>query len=186
VMTTQGQGRAADPVGLGIPVVIQGSWASPQIYPEMAGMLDNPDGAYAKLKQMGKGLFGSGGALGGLGGNLLGGNTPGGNTQGGNAPAASPLGGLFGGNGSNGNGGSNPLGGGLGQSIGSMIQGLGQNRQGNGQGQTRAIPAPDSATNAAPPTTPPLPDLPAQGDATAQGSQESQPMNDMLKQLFNR
>ena len=84
VLTSQGQGRAADPVGLGIPVVIQGSWAAPQIYPEMAGMLDNPDGAYAKLKEMGKGLFGSAGGalgnLGGLGGNLLGGNTQGGNT----------------------------------------------------------------------------------------------------------
>ena len=30
VMTTQGQGRASDPVGFGIPVVIDGPWASPQ------------------------------------------------------------------------------------------------------------------------------------------------------------
>ena len=65
-MTTEGQGRAADPVGLGIPVVIDGPWAEPRIYPEMAGILDNPDAAYAKLKEMGKGLFGaSGGGLGG-------------------------------------------------------------------------------------------------------------------------
>ena len=67
VMTTEGQGRAADPVGFGIPVVIDGPWAAPRIYPDMAGMLDNPDAAYAKLKDMGKGLFGPGG-LGGLGG----------------------------------------------------------------------------------------------------------------------
>src|SRR6202022_2175183 len=68
VMTTEGQGRASDPVGLGIPVVIDGPWAEPRIYPDMAGILDNPDAAYAKLKDMGKGLFGAGGGLSGLGG----------------------------------------------------------------------------------------------------------------------
>ena len=61
VMSIEGQGSAANPVGLGIPVVIEGPWAEPRIYPEMAGMLDNPDAAYAKLKEMGKGLFGPGG-----------------------------------------------------------------------------------------------------------------------------
>ena len=35
VMTTPGQGRASDPVGLGIPVVIDGPWAAPRIYPEI-------------------------------------------------------------------------------------------------------------------------------------------------------
>src|SRR5882724_5971651 len=65
VMTTEGQGRAADPVGFGIPVIIDGPWSEPRIYPDMAGMLDNPDAAYAKLKEMGKGLFGPGGLLGG-------------------------------------------------------------------------------------------------------------------------
>ncbi|MCG6207294.1 AsmA family protein [Rhodopseudomonas sp. HC1] len=67
VLTTQGQSAvpgsaAAEPVGLGIPVVIEGPWASPRIYPDTAGILDNPDAAYARLHQMGKGLFG---ALGG-------------------------------------------------------------------------------------------------------------------------
>ena len=60
VMTTQGQGRASDPVGFGIPVVINGPWASPQIYPDVAGILDNPDAAYARLKEMGSGLFAPG------------------------------------------------------------------------------------------------------------------------------
>jgi AsmA protein len=68
VMTTEGQGRSGDPVGLGIPVVIDGPWAEPRIYPDVAGILDNPDAAYAKLKEMGKGLFGPGGGLSGLGG----------------------------------------------------------------------------------------------------------------------
>jgi AsmA protein len=66
VMTTEGQGSTANPVGLGIPVVIEGPWAEPRIYPEIAGMLDNPDAAYAKLKEMGKGLFGQSGASGGM------------------------------------------------------------------------------------------------------------------------
>ena len=78
VMTTEGQGRASDPVGLGIPVMIDGPWAEPRIYPDMAGILDNPDAAYAKLKEMGKGLFGKdGGGLGGLLGGLTGGGTAG-------------------------------------------------------------------------------------------------------------
>jgi AsmA protein len=66
VMTTEGQGSAANPVGLGIPVAIEGPWAEPRIYPEMAGMLDNPDAAYAKLKEMGKGLFAPGGGSSGM------------------------------------------------------------------------------------------------------------------------
>jgi AsmA protein len=74
VMTTEGQGRLSDPVGLGIPVMISGPWGSPRIYPEMQGILDNPEAAYAKLKEMGKGLFGEKGAgIGAAIGNLLGG-----------------------------------------------------------------------------------------------------------------
>jgi AsmA protein len=77
VMTLQGQGGAPDPVGLGIPVVVQGSWSAPDIYPDMAGILDNPDAAYAKLREMGKGLFGASGGgisdqLGGKLGDTLG------------------------------------------------------------------------------------------------------------------
>ncbi len=60
VLTTEGQGRAGDPVGFGIPVIVDGPWAEPRIYPEVAGILDHPDAAYARLKEMGKGLFGGG------------------------------------------------------------------------------------------------------------------------------
>lgn len=59
VMSLEGQGGAPDPVGLGIPVMIQGPWAAPQIYTDMAGILDNPDAAYAKLRELGQGLFGT-------------------------------------------------------------------------------------------------------------------------------
>jgi AsmA protein len=61
VMTTEGQGGSADPIGLGIPVIVQGSWSEPRIYPDVAGILDNPDAAYAKLRELGQGLFGQGG-----------------------------------------------------------------------------------------------------------------------------
>jgi AsmA protein len=140
VMTTEGQGRASDPVGLGIPVVIDGPWAEPRIYPDMAGILDNPDAAYAKLKEMGKGLFGPGGGLSGLGG--------------------------LGSSGSGGSGQSDQLGK-LGETLGNLLQ--------QGLSARRAIPPPASSTPGAPPAPndPPPP-------------QESQPLNDVLRQLFNR
>jgi AsmA protein len=146
VMTTEGQGRAADPVGFGIPVVIDGPWAEPRIYPDVAGMLDNPDAAYAKLKEMGKGLFGPGGLGSGLGG-LIGGGS----------------------DGSSGGGLSDQLGGKLGETLGNLLQqGLGQSRsQGRGT------------------SPPPAPSAPPQNDPPTQ-QQDSQPMNDILKQLFNR
>jgi AsmA protein len=50
VLDSPGQSR--DPVGIGVPVVIRGPWSAPQIYPELAGILDNPDAAYAGLKNI--------------------------------------------------------------------------------------------------------------------------------------
>jgi AsmA protein len=147
VLTTEGQGRASDPVGLGIPVVIDGPWAEPRIYPDMQGILDNPDAAYAKLKEMGKGLFGGG--LGGLGG-LLGGGQDSGGTS------------------------SDPLGGTLGATIGNLLQqGLGQG-QSQGTSQDRGIPAPGSPAPASPSppaqsdVPPPPPDSPAMNDLLRQ------------------
>jgi AsmA protein len=131
VMTTEGQGRTSDPVGLGIPVVIDGPWADPRIYPDIAGITDNPDAAYAKLKEMGKGLFGAGG----------GGGQP-----------------------------DQRLGGTLGETLGNLLQqGLGQSR--NLPSQTQPNPAAPPAPQSPPPPPP---------------SQDSQPMNDLLRQLFNR
>jgi AsmA protein len=174
VLTTEGQGRTTDPVGLGIPVMIDGPWAEPRIYPDMAGMLDNPDAAYGKLKEMGKGLFGAnagglGNLLGGLSG--LGGNQPGAGTPNSGGDAA-----------------SNPLGGKLGETLGSLIQqGLGGQGLG-GADRPRGVPgtlAPQP--QAAQPQVPaPPPPAPAQDDAAPTAPQDSQPMNDVLKQLFNR
>jgi AsmA protein len=186
VMTTEGQGRAAEPVGLGIPVMIEGPWGAPRIYPEMQGMLDNPEAAYAKLKGMGKGLFGAGGAglnsagIGAALGGLLGGGQPGAGAAPGTAQGGTP---------------NDPLGGQLGQTIGNLLQqglsGLGQGGTGQpaaGQGATRptqgrSIPSPSASTPAAPAETA-APAAPAPADTTAQ--QDSQPMNDVLRQLFNR
>jgi AsmA protein len=190
VMTTEGQGRVTDPVGLGIPVMIEGPWASPRIYPEMQGILDNPEAAYAKLKEMGKGLFGEKGAgIGAAIGSLLGGQPGAGGGQGaaGGQPQTAPLGGQ------------------LGETIGNLLQqglsglgqgGAGQNQgQGQSQGQGRARPGgqrsltgpnapaetPTAPTEAAP--SEPASPLPP-NDATAQ--QDSQAMNEVMRQLFNR
>src|SRR4051812_10540193 len=189
VMTTEGQGRLSDPVGLGVPVMISGPWGSPRIYPDMQGILENPDGAYAKLKEMGKGLFGEKGAgIGAAIGNLLGGQQGGASGQQGGAggqAGTQPAG---------------PLGGQLGETLGNLLQkgisGLGQSQgQGGGRpGSQRSIPSRTSPAEATEPTqaTPtqdapaaePIPPPAPPGDTTAQ--QDSQPMNDVLRQLFNR
>jgi AsmA protein len=58
VLSLEGQGGATDPIGIGVPVVVQGPWGAPRIYPEVAGILENPEAAYTKLREMGAGLFG--------------------------------------------------------------------------------------------------------------------------------
>ncbi|WP_339036212.1 AsmA family protein [Bradyrhizobium symbiodeficiens] len=182
VMTTEGQGRANEPVGFGIPVMIQGPWSQPKIYPDMAGMLDNPDAAYARLREMGKGLFGPDGAglgniLGSIGGNLgLGGSTaPGSGNAAGNAnPQAQQP------------GQNNLLGGPLGEAIGNLLQQGLSNGAGSstgaapGSGRSRSLPATPSTP--APQATPAAPAL----DDPPVAQQDSQPMNDVLRQLFNR
>jgi len=167
VMTTEGQGRATEPVGLGIPVVIDGPWASPRIYPDMAGILDNPDAAYAKLKEMGKGLFGPNG--GGIGG-LINGLTGLGGAQGGNPAAGASPGGAA----------TDPVGGDLGSAIGNLIQqGLSGTTAPKSRG--RSIPGPQGT----PADTPASP-APGARDSQADTPRDSQPMNDVLRHLFNR
>lgn len=58
VMTTKGQGRSSDPIGFGIPVVIEGPWADPRISADIGGILDNSGG--------GNGLDSLGAAIGNL------------------------------------------------------------------------------------------------------------------------
>jgi AsmA protein len=185
VMTTEGQGRTSEPVGFGIPVMISGSWSQPQIYPDMSGMLDNPDAAYAKLREMGKGMFGPDGA--GLG-NIL-------NSFG--------LGGTAAPGGSNAAGATNPQmqlpgpntmpGGQLGEAIGNLIQqglsGGAGNGTGTGTSRSRSLlatpstPAPQASP--APPAQAPSTQAPSAQDPPV-AQQDSQPMNDVMRQLFNR
>lgn len=203
VMTTEGQGSAAaNPVGFGIPVMISGPWVGPRIYPDMQGIFDNPDAAYSKLKEMGKGLFGPGGAgLGNLNlGSLLGGlqGNTGSNAPVGNNTGATPQ------TGTAANGQQNILGGQLGETIGNLLQQGMNGGLGNGLGgtpgqsttpatprQSRGIPMTSSApaTSTAPATAPATSsaDQPAPPVAEQRTDQpDSQPMNDMLRQLFNR
>ncbi len=58
VASLEGQGGASDPLGFGVPVIVEGSWSDPHIYPDVTGILSDPDGAYAKLHALGQGLFG--------------------------------------------------------------------------------------------------------------------------------
>lgn len=158
VLTTEGQGRTSDPVGFGIPVAIEGPWDQPRIYPDVAGILDNPEAAYAKLREMGKGLFGPNGALSGILNGLGGSGSGQSNGDGGN----------------NGSGDTqNDLLGNLGKTLGGLIeQGLsGGGSRGN---QPNSSSQPQDAPKAAP-----------QDDSQPQ-RQESQPMNDPLRQFFNR
>jgi AsmA protein len=73
VASLEGQGGSSNPLGFGVPVNIEGSWSDPRIYPDVAGILSDPDGAYAKLRALGQGLFGRGDSQSG-GGNNTGGN----------------------------------------------------------------------------------------------------------------
>jgi len=202
VMTTEGQGRAGDPVGFGIPVMIEGPWGAPKIYPDLQGILDNPEAGYAKLKEMGKGLFGpNGGGLGAALGGLLGGNqgTGQGNATGQSGRPNSPadlIGGLLGGGQGQGQGGQGPggqpgpgggrpggdlLNGPLGEAIGNLLQ---QGRPGQGgqgaprPGSTRSIPVPGEPA-AIQPAAPA-----AQNEAVPQP--DSQAMDEVLRQVFSR
>jgi AsmA protein len=157
-LTTQGQGGTSDPVAFGIPVVIEGPWGEPRIYPDMAGMLDNSEAAYARLREMGKGLFGPHGSLKGI------------------------LGGSGDGERSDDNGQSGLLGGKLGETLGNLIQqGLsarGHNIPPNSQ-TDQAPQAPQPGDGAAPIQGP-------QQEGQRDKEQDSRPMNDLLRQFFNR
>jgi len=39
--------------GLGVPIIIEGSWNDPRIYPDIKGILENPEAAYKQLQKSG-------------------------------------------------------------------------------------------------------------------------------------
>ncbi|MDW9428088.1 AsmA family protein [Sinorhizobium meliloti] len=53
VASLQGQGAEISTDGIGVPVVVEGSFAAPRIYPDLSDLLKNPDAALAKLKDFG-------------------------------------------------------------------------------------------------------------------------------------
>ncbi|PLU66295.1 membrane assembly protein AsmA [Sinorhizobium medicae] len=53
VASLQGQGAEISTDGVGVPVVVEGSFAAPRIYPDLSDLLKNPDAALAKLKDFG-------------------------------------------------------------------------------------------------------------------------------------
>ena len=54
VASLQGQGGQADLAGFNVPIKIKGPWSKPDIYPDIAGILDNPAEALKQLKAIGK------------------------------------------------------------------------------------------------------------------------------------
>ncbi len=65
VASLEGQGGKSDLAGLGVPVIVAGPWAKPAIYPDIQGILQNPQAAYEQLNNLSGGLSGlTGGALG--------------------------------------------------------------------------------------------------------------------------
>jgi AsmA protein len=57
VASLEGQGGKKDLEGLGVPVIVAGPWTQPAIYPDIAGILQDPAGAYDRLRALGGGLF---------------------------------------------------------------------------------------------------------------------------------
>jgi len=54
VASLQGQGGEADLAGFNVPIKIKGPWHKPDIYPDIAGILENPAEALKQLKGIGK------------------------------------------------------------------------------------------------------------------------------------
>ena len=57
VATLQGQAAEGQFEGLGVPVNVERPWSNPRIYPDIQGILQNPDAAYRQLRELGGGLF---------------------------------------------------------------------------------------------------------------------------------
>ncbi len=61
VASLDGQGSSGDLEGFAVPIRIEGSWDRPQFYPEIEGILQDPQKAFDQLKKLGGGLFGGSG-----------------------------------------------------------------------------------------------------------------------------
>jgi AsmA protein len=53
VASLEGQGGENDLTGFPVPIIVKGSWTKPKIYPDVAGILNDPQAAYDTLKKLG-------------------------------------------------------------------------------------------------------------------------------------
>ena len=53
VATLQGQGGDEGLGGIAVPIIIKGSWSNPKIYPDIEGILQNPEAAFKALAKLG-------------------------------------------------------------------------------------------------------------------------------------
>lgn len=49
---TVAEAQGFDLAGLAVPIIIKGPWAAPKIYPDIAGILENPQAAYDTLRKL--------------------------------------------------------------------------------------------------------------------------------------
>jgi AsmA protein len=49
---TLAEAQGLDLAGLAVPIIVKGPWAAPQIYPDIAGILENPQAAYDTLRKL--------------------------------------------------------------------------------------------------------------------------------------
>ena len=56
VASLEGQGGNNELSGFSVPIVIDGPWAKPRIYPDISGFLENPTAGIEKLKSLGGGF----------------------------------------------------------------------------------------------------------------------------------
>ena len=52
VATLKGQGGKQKLKGIAVPIIIKGPWAKPKIYPDIEGILSNPQAAFSKLNNL--------------------------------------------------------------------------------------------------------------------------------------
>ncbi len=46
------EAQGLDLAGLAVPIIVKGPWAAPRIYPDIAGILENPEAAYNTLRKL--------------------------------------------------------------------------------------------------------------------------------------
>ncbi len=52
VASLQGQGATEKLKGIAVPIIIKGPWSNPKIYPDIEGILNNPQAAFDKLNKL--------------------------------------------------------------------------------------------------------------------------------------